>query len=427
METDYIVIGGGICGHEIGALLSTRGRVLVLEKNSHAGGRAMVKEINRFKFDFGPHPVRFGPDSPLAQTLSDVGRPVEFIKPGKFWACMKDGSRQLFPAGGIGAVLKSKMVPFFKTLKMLLEVKRMDASKIRRYFGVSIADWLDEEGFVPDIRRYVHMAASAILVCPFLDQGSAGELIDAFQQTLKVGSVYYPRGGWEAIFSRLRGAIEANGEVQTGAEVTDLILDGSRVTGVKIGAVEHHATKAVVCTVPLQHVDSFLGEHLDADKREYFQNLVPTSGICLDYGLSRPVTDLTGILFFERTLGFGFCPSNLSPEVVPAGKSWMSFLRVTRRDDLADPARRDQLLDEFEADILAHFPEIKAATEERRVMHLKMVDGVQVNTYQHREVRQNYTLPGLDGFFLCGDSVGGHGSGGDVGHTSVRACFNQIP
>ena len=55
-----------------------------------------------------------------------------------------------------------------------------------------------------------------------------------------------------------------------------------------------------------------------------------------------------------------------------------------------------------------------------------MVDGVEVNTEQHRFKRPSNHVPGISNLFITGDSVGGEGAGGDVGHTSVRACYEKI-
>lgn len=113
---DYIVIGAGIAGLHIGALLSQHGKVLVLEKAKEIGGRARVIDINGFKRDFGPHPVRFGPKSALGASLNEINKSINFIKSGTSWAFLDDGTKTIFPSGGIIAVIKSKLVPTLKTL-----------------------------------------------------------------------------------------------------------------------------------------------------------------------------------------------------------------------------------------------------------------------------------------------------------------------
>ncbi|MEJ2278609.1 MAG: hypothetical protein P8Y70_12795 [Candidatus Lokiarchaeota archaeon] len=55
-----------------------------------------------------------------------------------------------------------------------------------------------------------------------------------------------------------------------------------------------------------------------------------------------------------------------------------------------------------------------------------MIDGVEINTEQHQFKRPGNNIIGLKNLFITGDSVGGEGSGGDVGHTSVRDCYFKI-
>ncbi|MHA1343463.1 MAG: NAD(P)-binding protein, partial [Promethearchaeota archaeon] len=117
----YIIIGGGISGMHIGALLSQHGKTLILEKAKEIGGRARVTDIDGFKLDLGAHPIRFGPDSALAKSLNEIGKPQEFLKPGTFWAFLDDGTKTILPAGGLKQVKKSKMVPTLKALGLIIQ------------------------------------------------------------------------------------------------------------------------------------------------------------------------------------------------------------------------------------------------------------------------------------------------------------------
>ncbi len=55
-----------------------------------------------------------------------------------------------------------------------------------------------------------------------------------------------------------------------------------------------------------------------------------------------------------------------------------------------------------------------------------MIDGVEVNTEQHRLKRPGNEIKEISNLFITGDSVGGEGAGGDIGHTSVRNCYEII-
>ena len=72
-QWDFIIVGAGICGLSLGALLVNDGsKVLILEKAKIIGGRARVIEKQGFVLDYGIHTVRFGKKSALAKTLKRI-------------------------------------------------------------------------------------------------------------------------------------------------------------------------------------------------------------------------------------------------------------------------------------------------------------------------------------------------------------------
>ena len=68
---DYIVIGGGLTGLGMAALLSFEGsRVLLLEKEPIVGGRSRTTKKNGFILDEKPfHLMKFGWKNPLNDVL----------------------------------------------------------------------------------------------------------------------------------------------------------------------------------------------------------------------------------------------------------------------------------------------------------------------------------------------------------------------
>ncbi len=423
----FIIIGAGIAGLHIGALLSKSGKTLVLEKAKEIGGRAKVVDIDGFKLDFGAHPIRFGPDGALAKSLDEIGKPQEFIKPGPFWAFLDDGTRTIFPAGGIKQIKQSKMVPTIKALKLIIKIKKkMELPKdFEALYDVSLEDWMKKENLIPSIRRYLTMTSSAVQVNPFIERSSAGELLHNVRRILEIGSIYYPKGGWGSIFSKFSEKIEENGEIRTGAEVTEIIVENGKAIGVKVGD-ETIKAETIVSTVPIQQLFTILDEKLsNSEFVNKCKNLRPTAGIAIDFCLSKPITDID-FLFFEKPLAFGFVPSNLSPDISPSGKSIMTFFSAKNVEDIKNKAKAKELHDELRSTIVRFFPNIEENILHERPLFFEMVDGVEINTEQHRLNRPGNIVEGIENFFITGDSCGGEGAGGDVGHTSVRDCHEKI-
>jgi len=307
----------------------------------------------------------------------------------------------------------------------------MNEEKIRDLMDVSISEYVNEQGIEDDrIKRYLKMACAAIMVCPFLDRVSTGEFIENVKEVLDKGSVYYPRGGWNSFFDPLITTIQKNGGiVQKQTLVERIEVKDGQAVGVKIkGKDEIIEAKHVINTVPVQKIfDHLLDPSLtDEEFVENCEGLRYTTGIAIDFALSRPVTDIDGIMMLEKPAGFGFVPSNLSPELVPNGKSLMTFFIPLNKEDMDTEEKRKLHYRELRDMVLLHFPEIDDVLEFERPLYFDMVDGVECAVDQHKYIRPGNTVPGIENLWLTGDSAGGHGSGGDIGHTSVRECFKKI-
>jgi phytoene dehydrogenase-like protein len=424
---NYIIIGGGISGLHLGALLSQHGKVLILEKLNILGGRARVSIIDDFKLDFGPHPIRFGPDSALGTSLLEINKSVNFIKPGKSWAFLKDGEQMLFPTGGLMNIIRSKMVPFIETLKLLLSIKKMEPNDFYERNDVSLEEWLKKEKLSEKTRRFLLMTSSAMQVNPFPERSSIGELMHNIKRVLEVGSVYYPSGGWNSIFSQFIDKIRENdGDIRLNSEVEKIIVEDNICKGVEVNG-DKILSNHIISTIPVQNLFTILNENLcDKEFVEKCRELRPTAGVSIDFCLDKSISDIDGLMFFEEPLGFGFIPSNLSAEVAPEGKSLMTFLRVANIKDIKNKNKAEELYKEFRDTIIKFFPNIENHILHERFLFLEMVDGVEVNTNQHQFKRPGNRIKGIQNLWLAGDSVGGEGAGGDIGHTSVRECYKQI-
>jgi phytoene dehydrogenase-like protein len=432
VDYDYIVIGGGIAGCHIGALLSQHGKVLVLEKTKEIGGRAKVTEKDGFKLDWGPHPIRYGPDSSLGKSLSEIGKPIEFIKPGLVRGYLADGSVHIYPAGSVGAVFKSKMVPKMKFLGLMIRIKKKITEQDRiDLFDTSLEEWFKQEDTHPKIQKFLTMASAAIQVNPFIDNSSVGEMLDTFYWVLQYGSGWYPKGGWGVIFSRFLDKIKKNGEILTSSQVSEIIIENGKAVGVKVGEkVIKGGT--IISTIPVQQLFTILDEKLCDEKLiNYCKSAIPTSGVSITYCLSKPVVDIAGNselgnLMFEDPLAFAVIPTNFDPDLAPSGKSILMAHTIDKYDVIKDKNRANELLEKLKLTLLKFFPIIDGNIEFERPLIHEIIDGVNVGIDSHRLKRPGNTIEGISNLYITGDSIGGEGAGGDVGHTSVRNCYEQI-
>ncbi|MBD3230234.1 MAG: NAD(P)-binding protein [Candidatus Lokiarchaeota archaeon] len=427
MDYDYIIIGGGICGVQIAALCSTLGKALLLEKTKRLGGRARVVEKDGFKLDYGPHPVRFGKKSAIANTLRDVGiKDVKFIDPGKMIVYLKSGERHIFPSGIMGYI-KTKLIPRIKTIKTIWKLRKKVKKDPNNLFDVSFKEYFEKNDINPRIRLFLKLASSSMQVNPHMERSSIGEFYMNFIEVIKKRiSVNYPQGGWNTFFTKLSNVIEANGGIiQTESEVEKIIVEDGKAVGIKLNGKLIKA-KNIVSTIPVQKLFTILDPNL-APKEfvEKCRNLRPTAGIAIDFCLSKQITD-DNFMFFEDPPSFGIVPSNLTSEIAPENKSIMSFFAPTYPSIIKDKERRQAYHDNFRAQILEIYPQIEKNIEFERNLFLKVVDGVEIAIDQYRGLRPMINDLKIPHLYLTGDSIGGTGAGGDVGHTSVRQCYDLI-
>jgi phytoene dehydrogenase-like protein len=421
---DFIVIGGGICGLQIGALLSRHGKVLLLEGHESLGGRAIVHDFHGFRLDFGPHPVRFGPKSSLAQTMREIGHPVQFTNPGLMYTYLANGDHQIFPSG-IKGILKSKMISKLHLLQFLTRGKKQLSQNRRKMLETSLQQYYQQESLNPALFRFLKMASASMQVNPFPERSSIGELLLNFFQVLKKKSVFYPLGGWTNFIEPLASVIRQKGEIHTKSNVTQIIIEHGTAVGVKVGN-QIIQGKFIISSIPVQNLFLILDPSC-CDPRFVTRcnTLRPTAGICLDFCLKYPITSET-LVFFEEIPSLGICSTNLSPNLAPPGKSILSFFSPCDQNIIKDEIARQRYYQEFRRMIIQTYPTLPDAIEYERPLFLSMVDGVEIAIDQHRENRPGIQDTKITNLYLTGDSVGGEGAGGDVGHTSVRECYDLI-
>ncbi|HUT55871.1 MAG TPA: NAD(P)/FAD-dependent oxidoreductase [bacterium] len=426
--TDVIVVGGGICGLQLGALLSADGQsVTVLEKLPHPGGRAFLWEKDGFTVDNGIHLIRFGPKSAMARVFAHLGKPIEFRAMGKSYVGFPDGRKVDFPTSPVG-FLTTKLMGVgerLKTLGIMIKLRKLEPGG---FLDTSVKDWMDRMGITGGVRQYLHLVSASMQVCPFLERASAGEMLLNMQSVLVKGySAMYPVKGWRYIYDTLLREIGKNGEVRTGAKVKRVVVEGGKAVGVELETGERIGAERVVVNLPAQQVFDVVDPSLaPAEFVKLCRELTPTAGVSLDYGLKRRVSGDSGLWYLWEPMSFGMFTSNLCPELAPPGKQLLTWFVPANVSDMEDGGRAREIEENLERAIFKTFPGLEAAIEWRRALRLKMVDGVEVNVKQHRGKRPGYKIPGIDGLYLVGDSLQAAGAGGDVGHEAVLSCYREM-
>ncbi len=419
-----VVIGEEFVDYKLALLVSQLGRTLLVESKERLGGRAQVSEKKGFKLDFGPHAIRYGPKSAIAETIHDIHNTIEFVDFGLIYAYLSNGERQIFPSG-IKEILKSKMIPKFQAIKLALGLVTSAKSNFKDLLSISLKEYCDKKHLIPELNRFLLMSSSSMQVNPFPDRSSVGEIFSNFVQVMKRKSIFYPKGGWEKIFNQLKQAIEKNGEIRISSPVSHILIENNTAVGIEVNN-ERIEGKYIISTIPVQQLFNIIEEGLfSLDFVKTCKNFRPTRGISIDFCLSQKISEET-LMFIENPLSFGLFPTNLDSTLAPTGKLIMTFFAPLDKEMIQDKQKRENFYKEFKAKIFSIYPDIPKYLELERPLFLDMVDGVEIAVDQNRENRPKPTDCPIHNLFLTGDSIGGEGGGGDIGHTSVRECYHRI-
>lgn len=425
---DAITVGGGLAGLQLSSLLAKDGmKTLVLEKNARLGGRAFILERDGFVLDNGVHLIRFGPESAPAKVMRYIGKKINFVDLGTSYVLDKDGEVKIFPTKPL-TFLKSKIFTFRDTLTALRTMIKLRKGNFDNLLEKSVKEWMDENGFEGGLRRYFHLVSASMLVCPFTEKASVGELLRNIQKVLKRKiSVMYPQGGWKPMFDAWQDVIKKNGEIRTNSPVKNIVVENGKAKGVKLENGEIIQSKIVVISIPVQQLFSILDESLvPSDFVNLCKNLKPTAGISIDYCLNKKISEDKGLWYIYEPMSFGLFTSNLEPSLAPSNKQILTFFYPRPVEEMEDKELRERRAEELEKAINSLFPGINENLHWKRISFLKMVDGVEVNVHQHRKKRPGFKVPGIENIYLVGDSTAGDGAGGDVGHESVIECYSEI-
>jgi phytoene dehydrogenase-like protein len=254
---DAIVVGAGVGGLCAAARLKRAGlRVLVLERNLHAGGTANVFTRQGFVFPMGP--LGFSSPDLVRQTLTALGQDLDFHRVhyevrafGKkvplslsFGRLMEEMAR-LFPtdAGGIrqffddlDKLLSAMASPDRKDNRKLLE--KAAKTSAHTYLGGIIKDWR--------LRRILGSLGTrkAYTGLP---------LLSAMWDLMARQGIWYPKGGMgsfcQSLASAATGPSKGNkgfAEIRLGTEVKEIRVQDRRVSGVTLAEGAHIRAAAVI-------------------------------------------------------------------------------------------------------------------------------------------------------------------------------------
>lgn len=276
-KLDYIVIGSGIAGLHTAYRLKQQGKkVLVLEKESYAGGRMSTRMVAGHPIDYGAKFVAnfYKYMLPLAKELGVTlvpsnSRTYSIRRQGKLYAF--DNASNRFN------ILFNKVVSLRAKLRLTLVIMWL-IIKYRAvdFYKLESALYLDDKSIYEDLRPLAGEEGFDYIAEPFIQNVifhktkdlSRASFYSYLSKTLKTKTLSFPQG-----IRQLCQKLADNLPVKLNAPVKSVkrTLDGVMVTALLNGKEITYPAKNAIIAVPGNHVLDILRDPLPEEKSFFSQ------------------------------------------------------------------------------------------------------------------------------------------------------------
>jgi phytoene dehydrogenase-like protein len=458
-KQDICIIGAGISGLTLGALLTKQGyHVTIFETENVLGGRALSfnpstysaesygqllehfhmrvafsepnlstifdqRMLQGYTLDLGYHAIGGGVMSNLNNVLSTLGDHIDVFESNVGF--IKEQGYD-FPFLSRGD--KLRILP--NILRLLLASEKT----MKRLDNISITETIDHYGH-GKMKLILEIFSRSISTVNNLNNISTGEMFRA-QRSLLKGSkpVGYPKKGLGIIHQKLAHAIlQQGGVIRTGTPVQKIIIEDGKAMGVTVTG-EDLPFDVVVSSILVQHL--FTVADRDQFPKDYVKMLTSLQGtgsLCAYYALTKVDPALLGktFHFIERDIGVdgddavgmidfmaAVPESGLSPPSQFLVQAYIICTPTEARDKKMLILLK-QLLDKNLRRLIPDFQEHLRWVIYPAIWHL---DGVAKTT---DNIKPEIQTP-IHHLLLIGDCVKAPGIGMNCAINSARICQEQI-
>jgi phytoene dehydrogenase-like protein len=158
----------------------------------------------------------------------------------------------------------------------------------------------------------------------------------------------------------------------------------------------------------------------------YARNLIPTSGVSIDFGLRQPLSDLTGSITSVDLMAMGSFPSNSDPSLAPRGKQLATWFMILPYQKLKEKGAARDAFSQLRQLIAEASPEFFDYVEWERPQVFPILDGVLLKVGQAYPDRHELRSPYVKNLFFVGDTARAHGCSGDIAFNAALEVSSLI-
>jgi phytoene desaturase len=406
---DAVVIGAGAGGLFTAARLAHRGyRTLVVERLDKVGGRASTDDIDGFKVNNGAIVIEVG--GITQHTFEEVGAPFDIREPSPP-ILYRIGGKDVDVTGGGWGFLLGKLTRQGAKLVKGIGAARSDSGLPED--ELTTAEWVSKytknEG-VHGIFR--NMCASVFAVGS--EDLPARVFLTYFTRKSAFKRFGFHPEGTIGLWRSLANVVTSHGgEVWLSTEVTKIVVDGTKVTGVLVerdGAATEIASPIVISDVgPAASIALIGADNVPDDYRELVQRgNRPTAMISVNFASRDRLVDVPGMLSFAKSRRLAYVANftDVCPEMAPAGWNLYVGTAVPKPSlgDFDEKAETELLLQDLR-------DEIDGFDQHARILNIAVTrDG-----WPPQRAVAGFDLPRdtpFEGLWNVGDAVKEYANGG---------------
>lgn len=448
---DAIVIGAGFAGMNCAALLAHSGlRTLVIEKDPVIGGRAATYNYRGITMDRGVHANPRGVHGYTARTTIEVGeelpnhlscRPhITIIEP--------DGSFKALPQT-ISDLVNS---PLLKTgddkaefIRTLDAIKRLSLDEIMSHREASYAEWEKDNIESEAVKKCLEPITFVLTTIEDAKKRSASDALYFLQGIIQAGFenmlTMAETGGSVAILKPLEKAIKKNGAIKLDTELKEIIIKGKAACGIlasQAGSEYSAEASAIVYAAPVaqlfrqvdkalfskdfaQYVDRCIGKHSSTLGFAALLDKEVLPAQFKGYVLGKLKSDPSKYFIF-------FSPSNISPRggYAPEGTQLLFYGIFFPPEDGGDREKIKGWFDIAFEEAENIFPDLRDHFIWHKTGVERVAEAVDKSPGLDALSRPGPEIPGIEGLYICGDSVWCDAMATDGAAGSGRRCARAI-
>jgi phytoene dehydrogenase-like protein len=406
---DVVVVGGGLAGLTAATLLAREGRsVIVFERASKVGGRAVTREANGFHFNLGPHALyRAGAALPI---LRELGIPVR----GKIVPTAAGkvvlGGRLHSP---IRAALTSRMLRVAEKVEMIRFLRRLRTIDPTPLDRTLLGVWATEQFRSTATRALFLMLARVATYAADVEHHSAGAAIAQTRRALQSG-VLYLDGGWQTLVDALASGAEAAGvTIIRGARVVAIEHD-LEVSGARLADGTLIEANAAILAVSPEEATRLIRGGAEMGFGRWAAMAEPIRASVLDVGLAHlPVARNLVVLGIDQPLYLSV--HSRWAALAPNGGATIHVAKyLAPHTDGATAQELEGLLDLAQPGWREHL------VERRFYSRLTVSNALVTADMGGTAGRPGPNVPEVPGLYLAGDWVGATGMLADAAVASAR-------